>query len=191
MCTRSFLTVSRFASVPLRMLIPRFDPGLLSGESMSMLAELPLKKLVVRALFSVCFSLRLTISRSQVTNTICQTEHLRQGAGKLEIMDISPVLAESIRRVSRDSPSIAVPCSSNLPIDAQRRVYLVAVYRRRSCYILDESRKREIALRNVVSYSAVHFHFLILPCSNIESKCDEVIKRIRWYSTTRRNSFTI
>lgn len=54
--------------------------GLLSGDSMSMLAQLPLEKIVV-------------------TNTICQTEHVKQGAGKLEIMDISPVLAESIRRI--------------------------------------------------------------------------------------------
>jgi len=36
----------------------------------------------------------------QVSNTICQTEHIKQANGKLEIMDISPVLAESIRRVS-------------------------------------------------------------------------------------------
>lgn len=58
--------------------------GLLSGETMGMLAKLPLEKVVV-------------------TNTICQTEHLKQSGGrngKLEIMDISPVLAESIRRVS-------------------------------------------------------------------------------------------
>lgn len=51
---------------------------------MGMLSKLPLEKVVV-------------------TNTICQTEHLKQSGGrhgKLEIMDISPVLAESIRRVS-------------------------------------------------------------------------------------------
>ncbi|SCZ90295.1 BZ3500_MvSof-1268-A1-R1_Chr1-3g01899 [Microbotryum saponariae] len=53
--------------------------GLLSGESMSELARLPLEKLVV-------------------SNTICQTEHLKQAHGKLEVMDISPVVAESIRR---------------------------------------------------------------------------------------------
>ncbi|KAK4057615.1 ribose phosphate diphosphokinase subunit prs4 [Microbotryomycetes sp. JL221] len=53
--------------------------GLLSGESMRELSKLPLEKLVV-------------------SNTICQTEHVKQAAGKLEIMDISPVLAESIRR---------------------------------------------------------------------------------------------
>ena len=55
--------------------------GLLSGESMVNLAKLPIEKIVV-------------------TNTICQTEHLKQAQGKLEVMDISPVLAESIRRVS-------------------------------------------------------------------------------------------
>lgn len=43
-------------------------------------------------------------SRGQVTNTIAQVEHQKQAKGKLEIMDISPVLAESIRRVS------PVPC---------------------------------------------------------------------------------
>ncbi|KAI5474514.1 hypothetical protein MNV49_003121 [Pseudohyphozyma bogoriensis] len=53
--------------------------GLLSGESMSALSQLPIEKLVV-------------------SNTICQTEHLKQARGKLEIMDISPVIAESIRR---------------------------------------------------------------------------------------------
>ena len=36
---------------------------------------------------------------SQVSNTINQVEHMKQAQGKLEIMDISPVLAESIRRV--------------------------------------------------------------------------------------------
>ncbi|BGP12795.1 hypothetical protein JCM10213_008056 [Rhodosporidiobolus nylandii] len=53
--------------------------GLLSGESMSELAKMPLVKVVV-------------------SNTISQVEHLKQADGKLEIMDISPVLAESIRR---------------------------------------------------------------------------------------------
>lgn len=59
---------------------------------MGMLAKLPLEKVVV-------------------TNTICQTEHLKQSGGrhgKLEIMDISPVLAESIRRVS--PLSTLLPC---------------------------------------------------------------------------------
>lgn len=55
--------------------------GLLSGDSMAHLAKLPIEKIVV-------------------TNTICQTEHLKQSNGKLEVMDVSPVLAESIRRVS-------------------------------------------------------------------------------------------
>lgn len=54
--------------------------GLLSGESMAMLSKLPIEKLVV-------------------SNTICQTEHIRQAHGRLEVMDISPVLAESIRRI--------------------------------------------------------------------------------------------
>lgn len=53
--------------------------GILSGESMAELSKLPLVKLVV-------------------TNTIAQAEHQKQARGKLEIMDISPVLAESIRR---------------------------------------------------------------------------------------------
>jgi hypothetical protein len=39
----------------------------------------------------------------QVTNTVSQAEHLKQANGKLEIMDVSPVLAESIRRVGPSS----------------------------------------------------------------------------------------
>ncbi|KAM0750168.1 phosphoribosyl pyrophosphokinase [Meredithblackwellia eburnea MCA 4105] len=54
--------------------------GILSGDSMTMLSRLPIEKIVV-------------------SNTICQTEHVRQAPNKLEIMDISPVLAESIRRI--------------------------------------------------------------------------------------------
>lgn len=57
-------------------------------------------------------------SSLQVTNTICQTEHLRQSAGKLEIMDISPVLAESIRRVRSCSPAFRVPLLTQI---ARRR----------------------------------------------------------------------
>ncbi|TNY18981.1 phosphoribosyltransferase-like protein [Rhodotorula diobovata] len=53
--------------------------GLLSGESMQELAKMPIVKVVV-------------------SNTINQVEHMKQAQGKLEVMDISPVLAESIRR---------------------------------------------------------------------------------------------
>ncbi|BGP21692.1 ribose phosphate diphosphokinase subunit prs4 [Rhodotorula toruloides] len=53
--------------------------GLLSGRSMEELAKMPLVKVVV-------------------SNTVCQTEHIKKAQGKLEVMDISPVLAESIRR---------------------------------------------------------------------------------------------
>ncbi|BGO92892.1 hypothetical protein NBRC10512_008012 [Rhodotorula toruloides] len=53
--------------------------GLLSGRSMEELAKMPLVKVVV-------------------SNTVCQTEHFKTAQGKLEVMDISPVLAESIRR---------------------------------------------------------------------------------------------
>ncbi|BGP28882.1 ribose phosphate diphosphokinase subunit prs4 [Rhodotorula toruloides] len=53
--------------------------GLLSGRSMEELAKMPLVKVVV-------------------SNTVCQTEHFKKAQGKLEVMDISPVLAESIRR---------------------------------------------------------------------------------------------
>ncbi|GJN91665.1 hypothetical protein Rhopal_004688-T1 [Rhodotorula paludigena] len=53
--------------------------GLLSGNAMSELAKMPLVKVVV-------------------SNTISQAEHVKQADGKLEVMDISPVLAESIRR---------------------------------------------------------------------------------------------
>ena len=37
--------------------------------------------------------------RPQVSNTVCQRETQRMANGKLEVMDISPMLAESIRRV--------------------------------------------------------------------------------------------
>ncbi|GAA5984034.1 hypothetical protein JCM11641_005574 [Rhodosporidiobolus odoratus] len=53
--------------------------GLLSGDSMVELAKMPLVKVVV-------------------SNTISQAEHKKQAGDKLEVMDISPVLAESIRR---------------------------------------------------------------------------------------------
>ncbi|KAA1137785.1 hypothetical protein PGTUg99_017676 [Puccinia graminis f. sp. tritici] len=53
--------------------------GLLSGDAVSKLAHLPVLKLVV-------------------TTTIDQRSHISESAGKLETMDISPVLAESIRR---------------------------------------------------------------------------------------------
>ena len=35
----------------------------------------------------------------QVTNTICQRNKVAEANGKLESMDISPLLAESIRRM--------------------------------------------------------------------------------------------
>ncbi|EGG08702.1 uncharacterized protein MELLADRAFT_42818 [Melampsora larici-populina 98AG31] len=53
--------------------------GLLSGDAMTKLAGLPVLRLVV-------------------TNSIDQVRHLDQASGQLEVMDLSPVLAESIRR---------------------------------------------------------------------------------------------
>ncbi|MBW0561958.1 hypothetical protein O181_101673, partial [Austropuccinia psidii MF-1] len=53
--------------------------GLLSGDALSKLARLPVLKLVV-------------------TNTVDQKRHVEESNGKLEVMDVSPVLAESIRR---------------------------------------------------------------------------------------------
>ncbi|KAH9811409.1 phosphoribosyltransferase-like protein [Melampsora americana] len=53
--------------------------GLLSGDAMTKLASLPVLRLVV-------------------TNSIDQVRHLDQASGQLEVMDLSPVLAESIRR---------------------------------------------------------------------------------------------
>ncbi|GAA5832243.1 hypothetical protein JCM11251_004291 [Rhodosporidiobolus azoricus] len=53
--------------------------GLLSGETMAEMAKMPIVKVVV-------------------SNSISQTEHLKRADGKLEVMDIAPVLAESIRR---------------------------------------------------------------------------------------------
>ncbi|POW10032.1 hypothetical protein PSHT_08987 [Puccinia striiformis] len=53
--------------------------GLLSGDAVSKLANLPVLKLVV-------------------TTTIDQRSHISESNGKLETMDISPLLAESIRR---------------------------------------------------------------------------------------------
>ena len=40
-----------------------------------------------------------TVSHAQVTNTICQKRKVAQAQGKLESMDVSPLLAESIRRM--------------------------------------------------------------------------------------------
>jgi len=99
--------------------------GLLSGDSMAQLAKLPIEKIVV-------------------TNTICQTEHLKQAGGKLEVMDISPVLAESIRRVSLPvppRPSAGSRLASTdryvvwLRVDAQRRVDLAPILGGRSEHV--------------------------------------------------------
>jgi len=54
--------------------------GLLSGEAMEKINAMPIEKLVV-------------------TNTICQRNKVAEANGKLESMDISPLLAESIRRM--------------------------------------------------------------------------------------------
>lgn len=54
--------------------------GLLSDDAMERLERMGIEKLVV-------------------TNTICQQEKVQAAAGKLESMDISPLLAESIRRM--------------------------------------------------------------------------------------------
>ncbi|KAG0147021.1 hypothetical protein CROQUDRAFT_656678 [Cronartium quercuum f. sp. fusiforme G11] len=53
--------------------------GLLSGDAINRLAALPVLKLIV-------------------TNSIDQKSHHAMAEGKLEVMDVSPVLAESIRR---------------------------------------------------------------------------------------------
>lgn len=54
--------------------------GLLSGDAAAALNALPLVRLVV-------------------TNTVCQNSHKELAQGKLEVMDVAPLLAESIRRV--------------------------------------------------------------------------------------------
>lgn len=67
------------------------------------LQKLPLEKIVVRCLASLRLSSFLSLTlllHAQVSNTIAQTEHMKQANGKLEVMDVSPVIAESIRRVS-------------------------------------------------------------------------------------------
>ncbi|PLW12951.1 hypothetical protein PCANC_07826 [Puccinia coronata f. sp. avenae] len=66
--------------------------GLLSGDAVSKLAALPVLKLVV-------------------TTTIDQRSHILESDGKLETMDISPVLAESIRR-THNGESISMLFSS-------------------------------------------------------------------------------
>jgi phosphoribosylpyrophosphate synthetase len=53
--------------------------GLLSGEAVELIKDLPLEQLIV-------------------TNTISQRENAKHVGSKLETMDVSPVLAESIRR---------------------------------------------------------------------------------------------
>ncbi|KIK59134.1 hypothetical protein GYMLUDRAFT_262213 [Collybiopsis luxurians FD-317 M1] len=64
--------------LPLLMTPPIFPAGLLSLTNMSMIETLPLDHLVV-------------------TNTIPQNEH-KNGCSKLTVIDISPTIAESIRR---------------------------------------------------------------------------------------------
>ena len=77
---------------------------------------MPLTKVVVSrsAFFSSVLTLRtaateFAIQPPQVTNTVSQAEHLKQANGKLEIMDVSPVLAESIRRVGLHCTAGFVP----------------------------------------------------------------------------------
>lgn len=60
---------------------------------------MPLVKVVVRCAFACLSRSPCANASSQVSNTVCQTEHFKTAQGKLEVMDISPVLAESIRRV--------------------------------------------------------------------------------------------
>lgn len=77
-------------------------------------------------------SLLTTATPLQVSNTICQTEHIKQANGKLEIMDISPVLAESIRRVSRYGvrslwETVVANLAAARLADAQWRVHLAAL----------------------------------------------------------------
>lgn len=72
----------------------------------------------------------LTLDRVlQVSNTINQAEHMKQAQGKLEIMDISPVLAESIRRVR---PSLPLS-SQSAPADCCLSRRHTTVSRSRSC----------------------------------------------------------
>lgn len=68
----------------------------------------------------------------QVTNTVPQGEHLKQAEGKLEIMDVSPVLAESIRRVRPPLPRRLSRSHADSRIitsytDAQRREHFPAL----------------------------------------------------------------
>lgn len=92
--TLSFLTVRRWLTAP----NPRKGltelscyayafAGLLSDDAVLKIRELPIEKLVV-------------------TNTICQKSNISRSNGKLETMDVSPVIAEAIRRVSVHSSFI-------------------------------------------------------------------------------------
>ena len=61
---------------------------------MAKIEALPIKELVVRP--AALYTLR-RLTRAQVTNTIPQTQH-QEGCSKLVTIDISPTIAESIRR---------------------------------------------------------------------------------------------
>lgn len=78
--------------------------GLLSDGALSALQSMDLEKLVVsEAVPSSALVrnwLKHIVCLFQVTNTICQKEKVTHAQGKLESMDVSPLLAESIRRVS-------------------------------------------------------------------------------------------
>ena len=63
---------------------------------MALINELPIDRLVVGIAHQLNWRF-LTISQSQVTNTIPQNQH-QSLCSKLVTIDVSPMLAESIRR---------------------------------------------------------------------------------------------
>lgn len=68
--------------------------GILSGRSIDLVRKLEMERLVV-------------------TNTIPNVEKVQESGGRLEVMDVSPVIAESIRR-AHHGESIAVLFTDNL-----------------------------------------------------------------------------
>ena len=70
------------------------DAGLLSETTMENLKDLPVEKLIVSEPFHFLFGLSIV----KVTNTIDQTDRIKACGGVLGIVDIAPLIAESIRR---------------------------------------------------------------------------------------------
>ena len=103
-------------------------------------------------------------------------------------MDISPVLAESIRRVSDFFPRL-LALLTRCCLDSQRRVDLAIIHGRRSCYILEGSRKIRSHSNLRVLCSAVHYHSLII--SRIIGQASEESRRVNGGNNRESNEIQV